>query len=53
MPTVLIAGANRGVGLEFARRYAGDGWCVIARLTLERSGQFLSCDCASVPWRAP
>ncbi len=30
MPTVLIAGANRGIGLEFARQYAGDGWRVIA-----------------------
>lgn len=30
MPTVLITGANRGIGLEFARQYAGDGWAVIA-----------------------
>ena len=30
MPTVLITGANRGIGLEFARQYAGDGWTVIA-----------------------
>lgn len=31
MPTVLITGANRGIGLEFARQYAGeDGWKVIA-----------------------
>ena len=30
MPTVLITGANRGLGLEFARQYAGDGWTVIA-----------------------
>ena len=28
MPTVLIAGANRGIGLEFARQYAADGWRV-------------------------
>jgi NAD(P)-dependent dehydrogenase (short-subunit alcohol dehydrogenase family) len=28
--TVLITGANRGIGLEFARRYAGRGWKVIA-----------------------
>lgn len=29
MPTLLITGANRGVGLEFARQYAADGWKVI------------------------
>jgi NAD(P)-dependent dehydrogenase (short-subunit alcohol dehydrogenase family) len=29
-PTVLITGANRGLGLEFARQYAGAGWNVIA-----------------------
>lgn len=26
---VLITGANRGLGLEFARQYAADGWTVI------------------------
>jgi NAD(P)-dependent dehydrogenase (short-subunit alcohol dehydrogenase family) len=30
MPTVLITGANRGIGLEFARQYAAQGWEVIA-----------------------
>ncbi len=30
MPTVLITGANRGLGLEFARQYAADGWQVHA-----------------------
>lgn len=29
-PTVLITGANRGLGLEFARQYAAKGWNVIA-----------------------
>lgn len=28
-PTVLITGANRGIGLEFAKQYANDGWDVI------------------------
>lgn len=28
-PTVLITGANRGLGLEFARQFAADGWKVI------------------------
>ncbi|MFQ5634304.1 MAG: SDR family oxidoreductase [Gammaproteobacteria bacterium] len=30
MPTILITGANRGLGLEFATQYAADGWAVIA-----------------------
>ena len=30
MPTILITGANRGIGLQLARLYAADGWTVIA-----------------------
>lgn len=30
MPTILITGANRGLGLEFARQYAAEGWRVFA-----------------------
>jgi NAD(P)-dependent dehydrogenase (short-subunit alcohol dehydrogenase family) len=30
MPVVLITGANRGLGLEFARQYLADGWQVFA-----------------------
>ena len=30
MPTIFITGANRGLGFEFAKQYAADGWRVIA-----------------------
>jgi NAD(P)-dependent dehydrogenase (short-subunit alcohol dehydrogenase family) len=30
MPTLLITGANRGIGLELTKRYAADGWAIIA-----------------------
>ena len=30
MPTVLITGANRGLGLEFTKIYAENKWKVIA-----------------------
>jgi NAD(P)-dependent dehydrogenase (short-subunit alcohol dehydrogenase family) len=30
MPTVFITGANRGLGLEFVRQYAAEGWRVVA-----------------------
>jgi NAD(P)-dependent dehydrogenase (short-subunit alcohol dehydrogenase family) len=30
MPTLMITGANRGLGLEFVRQYAADGWKVLA-----------------------
>ncbi|SJM91818.1 Short-chain dehydrogenase/reductase SDR [Crenothrix polyspora] len=30
MSTVLITGANRGLGLEFCRQYAADNWTVVA-----------------------
>lgn len=30
MPTVLVTGASRGLGLEFARQYAAEGWQVFA-----------------------
>jgi NAD(P)-dependent dehydrogenase (short-subunit alcohol dehydrogenase family) len=39
MPTVLITGANRGLGLEFARQYAVAGWRVIATSrSLDKAG---------------
>lgn len=30
MPTVLVTGAGRGLGLEFVRQYASEGWSVLA-----------------------
>jgi NAD(P)-dependent dehydrogenase (short-subunit alcohol dehydrogenase family) len=39
MPTVLVTGAGRGLGLEFTRQYAADGWEVLA--------------CVRTPARAP
>ena len=36
MPTAVITGANRGIGLELTRQYLEDGWRVIA-LTRSRS----------------
>ena len=30
MPSILITGANRGIGLEFARQYSAEGWDVLA-----------------------
>jgi len=30
MPTVLVTGSNRGLGLEFVRQYSADGWRVLA-----------------------
>jgi NAD(P)-dependent dehydrogenase (short-subunit alcohol dehydrogenase family) len=31
MPKVLITGANRGLGLEFARQYKAAGWMSLPR----------------------
>ena len=38
MKTALITGANRGIGLEFARQYAEDGWAVLACARHESPG---------------
>jgi NAD(P)-dependent dehydrogenase (short-subunit alcohol dehydrogenase family) len=41
MPSILITGANRGLGLEFARQYAADGWDVIATTRNPKSSEEL------------
>jgi len=40
-PTVLITGANRGLGLEFSRQYAAQGWNVIATCRTPRDADEL------------
>jgi len=42
MPTVLITGANRGIGLEFTRQYAADGWRVLAACRNPREAKELT-----------
>jgi len=39
MSTVLILGASRGMGLEFVRHYAADGWRVIATVRDPAAGR--------------
>lgn len=39
--TVLVTGANRGLGLEFVRQYAGDGWKVWAACRSPKSAKEL------------
>jgi len=41
MPTMLITGANRGLGLEFARQYAAEGWQVFATCRAPRAAKEL------------
>lgn len=42
MPTILITGANRGLGLEFVRQYAADGWRVLATVRDPMKGKAAS-----------
>jgi len=41
MATVLITGANRGLGLEFCKQYAVDGWQVLACCRLPQAASEL------------
>jgi NAD(P)-dependent dehydrogenase (short-subunit alcohol dehydrogenase family) len=41
MPTVLVTGSNRGIGLEFVRQYVAEGWRVIACCRRPDSGTAL------------
>jgi NAD(P)-dependent dehydrogenase (short-subunit alcohol dehydrogenase family) len=42
MSTVFVTGANRGIGLEFARQYAADGWRVLAACRNPRGAKELA-----------
>lgn len=39
MPTILVTGAGRGLGLELARQYAEDGWRVIGTVREAAAGR--------------
>jgi NAD(P)-dependent dehydrogenase (short-subunit alcohol dehydrogenase family) len=41
MPTVLVTGGGRGIGLEFVRQYAAEGWRVIATVRNEAAAEEL------------
>jgi NAD(P)-dependent dehydrogenase (short-subunit alcohol dehydrogenase family) len=41
MPTLLVTGAGRGLGLEIARQYAEVGWSVIATVRRDADGEKL------------
>jgi len=51
MPNILTSGANRGIALEFARRYAAACCCVsaICRHPAD-TGRFLRYDDIPMPW---
>ncbi len=42
MPTILITGAGRGLGLELARQYAEDAWRVIGTVREVKAGRRLA-----------
>ena len=48
-PTVLITGSSRGIGLEFAKRYAERGWNVIATCRTPATAKELNAIAAAHP----
>ena len=59
MPSALITGANRGLGLEFARQYFADGWRVYAACRdpasaseLRRLARAATTNCGSLLWKS-
>jgi NAD(P)-dependent dehydrogenase (short-subunit alcohol dehydrogenase family) len=42
MPAILIIGASRGLGLEFVRQYAAEGWRVLATVRDPSKGRAVS-----------
>lgn len=51
MPTVLVTGAARGLGLELARQYAADGWTVLACVRAPSGAQALAAQVAGLAGR--
>lgn len=51
MPTVLVTGANRGIGLELARQYRGAGWRVIGCCRRPESAEALTAVLGGEPIR--
>lgn len=49
VPTVLITGANRGLGLEFTRQYVARGWRVIATARRPEAADDLKAVAAEYP----
>lgn len=51
MPTLLITGANRGLGLEFVKQYAAAGWRVLAACRVPQEADALQALAAASPGR--
>jgi len=50
MPTVMITGTNRGLGFEFVKQYAADGWRVFAACRHPTSADSLRLLAARKAW---